>query len=582
MSIRPGQTFGQYEIIEPIGKGGMATVYRATQASIGREVALKVLPREFIHDDTFLGRFTREVQVIASLQHLHILPVYDFGQQDDIPYIAMAYLPGGTLSGLIRQGPMELPDVTRLVGQMADALDYAHEKGIIHRDFKPSNVLLDDRGNAFLADFGIARVAESTVQLTGTGALVGTPAYMAPKMYSKGELTPAVDIYALGITLYQMLTGRLPFDADTPVQFMMSHVNDPVPDVRILRSDLPDDTQAVIETALAKAPEARYQSAVALSDALASAARGESQPLVPPMQAEPKATFSTEAIMPPPTPRATKRNLTLMSVGGALLALICVGVSIAVLLVTGAFGGGTGDELATEKAEAAADTLTDTLDPTPISGASGLISFHSNRDGSLDFDVDIYVMDADGSNVVQLTDNGFRDVGPSWAPDGRRIAFTSNLDLNTDIYLMDADGSNLLQLTDDPAGDHSPDWSPDGSRIVFLSSFNVMVMDADGSNVVQLADDPALEFKANPAWSPDGARIAFYALRDGNWDIYVVDAVGSNVVQLTDDPNFDGSPAWSPDGRRIAFYSGRDGDFDIYVMDADGSNVVQLTDDPDC
>src|SRR5579871_3679625 len=167
-----GQNLGQYQILGEIAKGGMSTVYRAKQMSMGREVAIKVLPSALMHDSNFADRFHREVDIIARLQHPHILPVYDFGEQDEMPYIVMAYIRGGTLSERIKQqGPMSLPEVTRIVKQVADALDYAHSKGIIHRDFKPSNVLLDEQGNTYLADFGLAKLVEAQQQITGTAML---------------------------------------------------------------------------------------------------------------------------------------------------------------------------------------------------------------------------------------------------------------------------------------------------------------------------------------------------------------------------------------------------------------------------
>jgi serine/threonine-protein kinase len=269
-----GRQLGQYEILEEIGRGGMATVYRANQTSMGRIVAVKVLPQEFMHDTNFLQRFTREVQIIAQLQHIHILPVHDFGEQDRIPYIVMAYMAGGTLAQKIKQGPMPLDEVARYVEQIGQGLDHAHGQGIIHRDFKPSNVLLDGHGNAFLTDFGIAKVSGPTVQLTRTGMAVGTPAYMAPEMFdAEREVTSSVDIYALGITLYQMLSGTLPYKAETPLQYIHAHVNTPIPDVRALRSGLAVGVQEVIAGAMAKTPDQRYANAGAMARDLAAAAR---------------------------------------------------------------------------------------------------------------------------------------------------------------------------------------------------------------------------------------------------------------------------------------------------------------------
>jgi serine/threonine protein kinase len=276
MSDFVGKILGQYEIIDQIAKGGMATVFRARQKSVGREVAIKVLPPNLLHDDGFLERFYREVEVVASLQHPHILPVYDFGQFDELPYIVMAYMSGGTLSDTISHGPMSLTDTEIVVRQMADALDYAHSKGIIHRDFKPANVLLDERGNTYLADFGLAKITASDSQLTGTGTL-GTPTYMAPELAMSNALSPTVDIYALGVTMFQMLSGRVPYEAHTPLGVLMLHANDPVPNIQELRPEINSGVQRVIEQSMAKAPEARYPTAGEMAKALAQALQSSTQ-----------------------------------------------------------------------------------------------------------------------------------------------------------------------------------------------------------------------------------------------------------------------------------------------------------------
>jgi serine/threonine protein kinase len=200
MADLTGQDIGPYHVEEEIGRGGMATVYRARQHNLNRDVAIKVLPAEMSHNTTFLARFEREVKLIARLQHARILPVYDYGEFNGQPYIVMAYLTGGTLRDRLRAERLSLEHAVYYIHQIAEGLDYLHQKGVIHRDFKSSNVLLDkSQQNCFLADFGIARFQEATaVTLTGQG-LVGTPAYMAPEMYEKGQLSTSVDVYALPI-----------------------------------------------------------------------------------------------------------------------------------------------------------------------------------------------------------------------------------------------------------------------------------------------------------------------------------------------------------------------------------------------
>ncbi len=269
---------GRYEVREQLGQGGMVTVYHAYDPPLGRDVTIKVLPREFLHDPALRARFEIEGKIVAALQHPHIQPIYDFGEHEGQPYLVMGHMPGGSLSYRIRESGTGLPlgEVARITAQIASALDYAHSRGIIHRDVKPGNILFDWQGNAYLSDFGIVTLSEATVQLTGSG-IIGTPAYMAPEMAEQKDITPAVDIYALGVALFEALTGRLPFDTDTPLGMLMAHVNKPIPSVRLVRPDLPESVQAVIERAMAKDPSERYQSAGDLAADLraAVAAPGE-------------------------------------------------------------------------------------------------------------------------------------------------------------------------------------------------------------------------------------------------------------------------------------------------------------------
>jgi formylglycine-generating enzyme required for sulfatase activity/tRNA A-37 threonylcarbamoyl transferase component Bud32 len=357
MSDLVGHTLGSYKIIDEIGHGGMANVYRAVQPSIGREVAVKVLPAHFLQDRTFLERFSREVQVIAKLQHPHILPVYDFGEQDGLPYIVMAYIRGGTLSDRIHAAgnAMPLEEVARFITQIASGLDFAHKKGIIHRDFKPSNVLLDEASNAYLSDFGIAKVAEVSANLTGSG-VVGTPPYMAPEVADQGGSSPLLDVYALGVALYQMVTGELPFNADTPMGILLAHATKPIPDACELRPDLPAAVQHVIERAMAKNPKERYQTAGEMAADLEAAVSGVSRKQatvrVSPQAAETplaNATAPRKSPAPSPAPEVATEMLstgssrgipTLVWIGGIVLGvgLICGLLVAAGLILNGGIG----------------------------------------------------------------------------------------------------------------------------------------------------------------------------------------------------------------------------------------------------
>ncbi len=265
-----GTTLGVYEVLEEVGRGGMATVYRARHAGMDRVVALKILRQSFAGDPDALARFQREARLIARLEHPHLLPVYDFDGAHDPPYIAMRYVESGTLKDLLRQGRLRLGEAAHLLDQVASALDYAHRQGVVHRDIKPSNVMLDAEGNAFLADFGLARVAlpdrEGEGALTLPGTILGTPSYMAPEQaVGTGTVDRRADLYALGVLLFEMVTGTLPFPGDSPVEVAMAHVSRPVPSATARDPQLPAALDALFRRALAKRPEDRYGSALELS-----------------------------------------------------------------------------------------------------------------------------------------------------------------------------------------------------------------------------------------------------------------------------------------------------------------------------
>jgi serine/threonine protein kinase len=271
-----GQKLGnRYKIIELLGKGGMATVYKAYQEEIDRYVAIKVLPPHPGHDSEFAERFRLEARTIARLQHPHILPVYDYGAEGDIIYLAVAYVEGGSLSDRIDRGPMPLRTVETYLREIASALDYAHRQGIVHRDIKPDNILINSEGYTLLGDFGIVKLLSGESKLTATGGLVGTPAYMAPEQAQGGEIGPATDIYSLGVVAYEMMTGRQPYTADTPLQVMMKHVTEPVPRITAAKDDLPAALEGVMLRAMAKNPADRYETATGFAEDFSRAIAGQ-------------------------------------------------------------------------------------------------------------------------------------------------------------------------------------------------------------------------------------------------------------------------------------------------------------------
>jgi len=262
-----GQLLGQYRLLEPIGKGGMAVVYRAQQTAFGRDVAVKILSSDLIDDAEFSARFRREAETIANLQHPHILPVIDYGEQAGLIYLVMRLIRGGTLASEMAKGPLSLRRTAALLTQIASALTYAHSKGVIHRDFKPQNVLLDEEGNSYLTDFGIAKMLSGTVNITASGHLMGTPTYMAPEQWRAQPVDARTDIYALGLVVYEMLVGLQPFDADTPFALMYSHLDMLPASPTRYHPTLPGAIEAVVFKAIAKHPADRYSSAQDFADA---------------------------------------------------------------------------------------------------------------------------------------------------------------------------------------------------------------------------------------------------------------------------------------------------------------------------
>lgn len=267
-----GKTLGKYQIVEHLGHGGMAEVYLCQQVNLERQVALKILHPFLAEDAGFVTRFQREARLVAALRHPNIVQVYDFDHNEEygIYYMVMEYIPGATLKERLIAGDMPLKEGVAIATAIADALDYAHRRGTVHRDVKPANIMFTAEGQPVLADFGIARMLSLT-GLTASGAMVGTPAYMAPEIGMGESGTPASDIYSLGVVLYETVTGHLPFEAEVPMALVMKHINDPVPSPTRYVPTLPPGLETATLKTLAKQPEERFARAGELAAALRQA-----------------------------------------------------------------------------------------------------------------------------------------------------------------------------------------------------------------------------------------------------------------------------------------------------------------------
>ena len=275
MLFSQGESVGPYTILEQLGQGGMATVYKAYHPALERYVAIKVLHPAFTQDPAFLNRFRREAKLVARLEHPNIVPVYDFAEHQGKPYLVMKYIPGKTLKARLAESPLTAQEGMRIVVAVGAALSHAHAGGILHRDLKPSNVLLSDEGPVYLADFGLARIAASGESTLSSDMLMGTPQYISPEQ-ARGDknLDAGTDIYSFGVLLYEMVVGRVPFNADTPYSVIHDHIFTPLPPPSVLNPKVPQAVERVLLRALAKARGDRYPTIDAMVRAFRSAVSG--------------------------------------------------------------------------------------------------------------------------------------------------------------------------------------------------------------------------------------------------------------------------------------------------------------------
>ncbi len=325
-----GKQLGPYQVLAPLGEGGMAAVYRAYQSNMEREVALKILPRHFADKPQFIKRFQQEARVVANLGHTHILPVHDFGEADGYTYLVMRLIDGGTLGDRLKTGePLSLAEIHRIISQIGDALDYAHSQGVIHRDVKPNNILIDVHDNYLLTDFGIAKIVEGTADLTSTGGITGTPIYMSPEQILGETLDGRSDLYALGIMLYEMVTGRPPYLAETPSALFIKHIHDPLPLPSKLKPDIPTALENVILKSVAKERDNRYSSGQEMAQSLQTIIDDMTLPDTAQDEKTVNATQDeiedeqTQADEKSSSDRTTTRPILLAGAGIVGIALIC-------------------------------------------------------------------------------------------------------------------------------------------------------------------------------------------------------------------------------------------------------------------
>ena len=290
MVFVPGMQVGPYQILERLGQGGMATVYKAYHPALDRYVALKVLHPAFMEDPNFLERFRREARVVARLDHPNIVPIYDFSEHEGQPYLVMKFIEGETLKARLQRGRLSMEEIMVVAEAVGAALSYAHRQGVLHRDVKPSNVMLAADGRIYLTDFGLARIAQAGESSLSSDRLLGTPQYISPEQaLGKGDLDERTDVYSFGVMLFELFLARVPYSADTPYAIIHDHIYTPLPRPRDLDPNISPALERVLLKALAKSPEDRFASVEALMEALRQAVRGEDALAGEPLPSQPAA-----------------------------------------------------------------------------------------------------------------------------------------------------------------------------------------------------------------------------------------------------------------------------------------------------
>ena len=528
MSLSSGTRLGPYEILAPLGAGGMGEVYRARDTRLGREVAVKRIAPALARDAEVLARFEREARLLASLNHPHIAAIYDIEEQDGVRFLVLELVEGQGLDELLASGPVPAGEALALGRQIADALAAAHDKGVVHRDLKPSNVRIADGGRAKVLDFGLARDLEegggdssiattSPAGRTTAGTILGTPAYMSPEQARGKSVDARTDLWSFGCILYEMLSGRRAFGGETISDCIASILHDE-PDWGALPRGTPAPARRLLRGCLEKDVEKRLRSAADVRVELERKARA------PRRERSPRAAA------------ASRRSPRLSQL-----------------------------------------TLARTFEESPAPSPDGeTIAFAADVEGVRK----IFARRLDGNGEAILTTGPCDDIQPCWSPDGATLAFVRAREprrrlepgdvfgeyIHGDVWVLDRPSGRETKIVPDA---YNPAFSPDGRRIAFDSPRagprRLWIVDAQGHNPQQMTTDVSEAIAhVRPRWSPDGRRIVFQNMERTRFDVRVVDLETRSLVWVTQDFFQDLQPVWSPSGRFIYFSSYRSGGLNLW------------------
>ncbi|MCM2315599.1 MAG: protein kinase [Thermoanaerobaculia bacterium] len=586
MTLQPGTRLGSYEVVAPLGAGGMGEVYRARDPRLDREIAIKVLPASVADNADRLHRFELEAKAAGSLNHPNLVTIFELGTHEGAPFIAMELLEGETLRDRLGNARAHSGDTTQSgsskttaisqrraiewASQIAHGLAAAHEKGLVHRDLKPENIFITRDNRAKILDFGLAKlmapgddeVSDDLTQKRNTapGTVLGTAGYMAPEQVRGRDVDHRADIFAFGAIFYEMLTGRRAFAGNSAADIMSAILREEAPDISETHPHLPPALSRIVQHCLEKDASMRFQSARDLAFDL---------------EAVSGLSGSSSAMRS----RGVSARRWLPFAIATLLGVVVTALAFVVVRQTGS--------AATTERAAPPRTV------TQLTFQSGNESFPSiSPDGETfvyvseaDGDLDIYFQRVDGFNPINLTkDNAGDDTMPAFSPDGKQIAFRSDRDGGGGVFVMGATGESVRRLSD---FGYNPGWSPDGKSIVVATepieffpegrntdSFLWLIDVATGGKR-QLTDFDSVQ----PSYSPNGLRIAYWGVYSGSQrDIRTIAATGGaeTVVAVTDDAPLDWNPVWSPDGKHLYFGSSRDGTTNLWRVPIDESTGKTL------
>ena len=604
------EKIGRYEVKAEVGRGGMATVYRSYDPSFERDVAIKVLPPAFQHDPQFRVRFEREAKTIALLEHPAIVPVYDFGEDDQKLYIVMRFMSGGSLSLRLKEGEVTKEETQQVISRLAPSLDAAHTKGIIHRDIKPGNILFDQYGNAFLSDFGIARITEHAGTTITGNSIIGTPAYMSPEqVQGDKDLDGRSDIYSLGIIVFQMLTGRLPYQSDTPAKTMMMHILDPIPNVLEVNPNLPPGFDDVITQALAKKPEDRYSTASEMATALEAAMKGEPVPVRQVLAEDtiesplPTLLHQTEKSTIPSQPETAavpeqekRQSKGLFAVLGVVAVVVVLGLIAASLISFRIPIQIPGIGIIAPSATA---TSTSTQQPPTAETPSPILGETVISEGVTETELPPIIPTSEPSPTltstpIQIsTPTTTPTITPTSIPSIPVIGGADKIALikENDIWTMNVDGTDLSQLTNDSAEKSNLQWSPDGESVNYISGKCAWSANITSGRLDIIACFEVADYLEAFEISPSGEQVAISLNRELFIVPYDLERLGqakyrTDLIEMTEcefyTPYTRGGSSvpvkrvrWSNDEQQIAISK-------LGVVDGSSEDLIHILDISEC